>query len=402
MKPLFHLAWKSAAHRLLSTSLCVLTISLAVGLYLGVENLRHAVRTSFEGTINQTDLIVGARGGSNQLLLYSVFQMGQATNNISYKSFEHFSKHAAVSWTVPLSLGDSHRGFRVLATTPGYFEHYRFHGDKKPEFTEGKVFASDFDVVIGSEVARRLQYKMDSRLIITHGAVAIDDGSQDHSNYPFKVSGVLKRTGTPLDRLVFISLKGFEIIHNGPKAPIRLITSFLVGVKTKRDSILLQREINDYKAEPLMSILPGATLSEMWRILAYVEDAFRAVSLLIVVLGMLSILISVYTTLNERRREMAILRAVGLSPRGIFSLLILESTFLSLLGSVGGLVTMFLLLEAFNPWLIELIGLEIPIRMLTAEEWMALVCFVLGGALVGLIPAIKAYRTTLSDGLSIR
>ena len=396
---LLRLAIKSASHRAVSTSLCVLTVSLSVGLYLGIENLRTAIRDSFEGTINQTDLIVGARGGSAQLLLYSVFQMGQATNNISYKSFETYQKHPAVKWAVPLSLGDSHRGYRVLATSPQYFEHYRFHGDRQIDFESGKVFSETLDVVVGSEVARELKYSLGQKLVLTHGSVVIDDGSQDHEKYPFQIVGIIKKTGTPLDRLLFVSLSGFEAMHDNA-GPVKLITSFLVGVKTKRDSIFLQREINEYKAEPLMAILPGATLSELWRILAYVEDALRAMSLLVVLLGMFSILIAIYTTLNERRREIAILRAVGLSPFKIFFLLILESSFLSVLGVIGGIFLMVGLLKSFNPWIFDLVGVEIPLRMLHESEWLALGCFALAGAFVGLLPAIKAYRTTLNDGLS--
>ena len=156
MSALFAIAWRSAWNRRFTLVLTVLSIALSAVLLLGVERIRTQLRDSFSSAVSGTDLIVGARTGSTQLLLYAVFRIGAATNNMSWRSVQALSAHEGVDWVVPLSLGDSHRGFAVLATTPDYFAHFHY-GDRQPlTLREGKPFDALFDAVIGADVAERL------------------------------------------------------------------------------------------------------------------------------------------------------------------------------------------------------------------------------------------------------
>ena len=153
------LAWQSLANRWLTGLLTTLAIALSVMLLLGVEKVRTGARQSFADTISGTDLIVGARSGSLNLLLYSVFRIGNATNNVTWKSYKDFAALPEVEWIVPLSLGDSHRGFRVLGTTTDYFKRYQYRRGQPLTFASGGPFADLFDAVVGSEVASSLGYK---------------------------------------------------------------------------------------------------------------------------------------------------------------------------------------------------------------------------------------------------
>src|SRR6476620_7576954 len=139
-------------------------------LLLGVEKVRTGARQSFADTISGTDLIVGARSGSIQLLLYAVFRIGNATNNITWPSFQDIASRPEIDWVVPLSLGDSHRGFRVLGTTPDYFKHYRYRQTHGLEFSAGQPFSDLFDAVIGADGADALHYKVGQSVIVAHGA----------------------------------------------------------------------------------------------------------------------------------------------------------------------------------------------------------------------------------------
>ncbi|MFZ3184790.1 MAG: ABC transporter permease, partial [Pseudomonas sp.] len=196
---LIRLALASLANRRFTALLTVFAIALSVCLLLAVERVRSEARNSFASTISGTDLIVGARSGSINLLLYSVFRIGNATNNIRWDSFEHFAKHPKVKWAIPISLGDSHRGYRVLGTTPIYFEHYHYGRDQALELAQGRGFASDpFEVTLGAEVADALHYQLGEQIVLAHGVATIS--LVKHDDKPFTVVGILKRTGTPVDR----------------------------------------------------------------------------------------------------------------------------------------------------------------------------------------------------------
>ncbi|MGH8677860.1 MAG: ABC transporter permease, partial [Burkholderiales bacterium] len=202
------LAIKSLRNRTFTAGLTVLSIALAVTLLLGVERIRSESRESFTSTISGTDLIVGARSSPVHLLLYSVFHVGNATNNIRWSSYGVIAARPEIAWTIPISLGDSHRGFRVLGTTHDYFEHLRFAGGRRLELAQGKASDDRYDAVLGAEVAKALGYRLGDSIVIAHGAGEVSFSL--HADQPFRVAGVLARTGTPVDRTVHVSLQGID------------------------------------------------------------------------------------------------------------------------------------------------------------------------------------------------
>ena len=202
---------RSLLNRRGTALLTIFSISVSVTLLLGVENIRQGVRTSFSSAVSGTDIIVGARGGSLQLLLYSIFRIGNAPNNLSWESYNEFRNDKRVKWTIPISLGDSHRGFRVLGTYQDYFKYFRYGSKKKLEFSKGKSFSGLFDAVIGSEVERNLNYQLNEDIIIAHGTG--NKSFLKHDDRPFNVVGILRPTGTPVDQTVHVSLEGITAMH---------------------------------------------------------------------------------------------------------------------------------------------------------------------------------------------
>ena len=281
------LAQKSLASRRSTAILTIVSIAVSVILLLGVEKVRVNAKSSFANTISGTDLIVGARSGSIQLLLYSVFRIGSATNNISWKSYQHIAQQKGVKWTIPISLGDSHRGFRVMGTSRDYFSVYQYGEKRTLKFTSGKQFEAVFDAVIGSEVAKTLNYSIGDQVIISHGTGSAS--FTQHKDKPFVISGILEHTGTPVDRTVHVSLAGIEAMHINWNGAVKKrktskvvtesnlqpesITAFLVGLDSKIVSFKMQRYINDYAGEPLLAIFPGIALHELWSLMSVAEKA---------------------------------------------------------------------------------------------------------------------------------
>ncbi len=417
--PIVSLSLKSLLNRRVTAALTVFAIAVSVTLLLGVEKVRIEAKASFASTISGTDLIVGARSGAIQLLLYSVFRIGNATNNISWKSYREIAARPEVAWTIPFSLGDSHRGFRVLGTNGDYFRHYRF-GRKQPlAFAAGEPFADLFDTVLGADVAQSLGYKIGDPIVVDHGLGR--EGFSKHEDKPFRVAGILAKTGTPVDRTVHVSLEGIEAIHldwqSGSRVPgmnvsadevrkmalrPKAITAFLIGLESRLAAFALQRHVNEYRAEPLLAILPGVALQELWSLMGTAESALTAISALVVVTGLLGMLTTLLAGLNERRREMAILRSVGARPRHVFALFVSEATILTTVGTLLGLALLYGSLLIARPIIDTRFGLYLSIAPPTARDLTIVALVVVAGFLAGAVPAYQAYRKSLADGMMVR
>jgi putative ABC transport system permease protein len=430
------LAWASLKNRRVATALTVLSIALSVALLVGVEQIRAGARESFSGTISGTDLIAGPRAGTVSLLLYTVFRMGAPLNNVKYETWEHFDKHPAVEWSIPLAFGDSHKGYRVVGTNESFYRHYRFRRTRQVEFAAGRAPKEKLDVALGAEVAEKLGYGLGAKIVLTHGVAG---GVEDHAEQPFTVVGVLARTATPIDRSLYITFAGVEAMHEGwedgaPPAegehkdehkheehaehaghehekaegheehdhPVEQVSAFLLKMKSRVDTLRVQREIATYGAEPLSAVIPGVALAELWSTLRYAEDALKIVSFCVLVAGLLGMLVALYTTLNERRREMAILRAAGVTAGKIVGLLVYESVLLAVAGAVLGVALYYALAWVAQGPVEQTYGLYVPLRALTVTSLWYLGAVIAAAALIGLIPAWRAYCNTLSDGLAQR
>lgn len=421
MTALFSLAWASLLNRKGSVILTIVAVALSVALFLGVEKARSGAREGFENTISGTDLIVGAPTGTVNLLLYSVFRMGSATAEVSWPTYRQIAERPDVAWAVPIALGDSHRGYRVMGTSTDYFQHYKYGGGQPLELAEGAIFDDLFDAVIGADVARELGYEIGTPLILTHGIGAADLGS-GHENRPFRVSGILKSTGTPVDRTVHVSLEAITAIHvgweTGAKNPLadsiptemirsfdltpKTVTAIFVGLERKGTILTTRRQINTNRGEPLMAIIPGEALRELWGVTSIAERALLAVSGFVIAVGLVSILTSILTSLNERRREMSILRATGARPGHIFSLLVLESGLIGFMGALIGIVIVHAVFAAVAPMLQARYGVAFGAGGPGLLDLYVLGAVTLAALVIGAVPALAAMRRSLADGLSVR
>jgi putative ABC transport system permease protein len=412
------MAARSSWNRRFALGLVVASIALSTLLLLGMERVRKDVRAHFAESVSGTDLIAGARSGSIQLLLYSVFRIGSASNNIGWASAEAVAKHPAVAWTVPISLGDSHRGFPVVGTSVGYFDFFRFGDGQALQLAAGRRFEGLLEAVLGADVARDLGYREGDRIVLSHGDGVLAEN--DHADKPFTVVGTLHRTGTPVDRSIHISLQSMEAIHRdwmgggfptaglspgasaGSDLTPRSVTAVLVGLKNRAAVFAVQRWIAEYREEPLQALLPGIALEELWEIVGNAERALLAMGLLVSVVGIAGMVAVILAGLNERRRELAILRAVGAAPRHIVLLLALEAALITLSGVVLGALAALAGTAMLGGWFQSRYGIALRPALPASEEWLVIGAMLAVGLLAGLLPGYRAYRLSLADGLSPR
>ena len=399
---------KSLQDRKGSVLLTLMAMTISIFVILGVEHIRQQTKKSFESTLSDTDLVIGSRSGSLNLLLYSVFRIGSPTNNINWSSFKTISRDSKVEWAIPLSLGDSHKGFPVLGTNSDYFKYFRYGQKKKLEFKAGKPFAQIFDVVIGSEIAKQLKYKIGDKIILSHGMQK--QSLQKHDEYPFQIVGILKPTGTPVDRTVHIQLEGMEVIHVGwqngvqvfknkiPKEFLnsgiepKFITAIFVGLKSKLATFSFQRTINNFADEPLLAILPGVALSELWQMMSLLEKSLLLVASLVFVSACFGVSAVLLNSIRERKEEIRLLRIIGASPPFIFALIETETLVITLTATVLATILLTATLIGAEGYIVGNYGIQIS-QFMELKSYLWVVAILLSLTLIaGFVPGWAGYQ----------
>ncbi len=409
MNTLISVAWHSLLSRKKTVLLTFCSLVISIVVLLSVEHIRLQAKDSFNRTISGVDLIVGAPSGQLNLLLYSVFRMGSPTNNIAFESYDMFKEHDLVKWAIPIALGDSHRGFRVMGTDEAYFEHFRY-GNKQPlTFNTGEPFEHLFETVIGADVADTLQYKLGDKIVISHGMGATSFTHHDTS--PFVIRGILAPTGTPVDKTVHIRLRALEAIHLSPNKLTAVIanhdlapqpdniTSVMLGLTNKFATFTLQRNINNYPDDRLMAILPGVAMAELWSLMSTVENLLRVIALLVLISSLFGLATMLLASMNERRGEIAVLRVLGAGPMVILILILLEALILVALSVMTAMGVLTLALLSLKDFLAAEFGLFLSHNILSPEIIMMVGMVFIATLVVSIFPGYEAYKNALHTQL---
>jgi putative ABC transport system permease protein len=410
---LISLAVSSLKNRRKSILLTFFSLLISISVLLGVEHIRQQAKESFNRTVSDVDLIVGAPSGQLNLLLYSVFRMGSPTNSINFKSFQFLQDNQKVEWAIPISLGDSHHGFRVIGTNQDYFTHFKY-GKKQPlEFEQGQAFSSLFEVVIGIDVAKEHNYQVGNEIVVAHGVGSVS--FKHHDKTPFVVSGILKPTGTPVDKSLHVTLEAIEAIHLSPAKLRQLIndvdavnlapnnvTAVMLGLKSKFATFTLQRNINNFPDDRLMAILPGVAMSELWSMMANFEILLRVISILVLLASLFGLSTMLLASMDQRKSEIAVLRVLGAGPSLIFSLVLIEALILVSVAIIASVMTISLTLTLLGDWLASEYGLFLSANLLSMEALMAIGIILFASIITSTIPAFEAYRNALQSTLSAR
>ncbi|MCP4936971.1 MAG: FtsX-like permease family protein [bacterium] len=445
------LSLKSLLNRRFVASLTVISIALSIALILGVERLRNEARSSFANSASGIDLIVAARGNDVQILMATVFGVGTTGTGISWDSFEMVEGLPQIAWTVPVLMGDNHRGYPVIGTSESYFGRFRHSGGKSLTFKSGGAFNDSDSAVVGAEVAQTLGYVPGTVIVNAHGSgeVAFDI----HDEAPFTITGVLAPTRTAVDRMVFVSLEGFDALHEkrSPKAadPFATPTGVLekegqsnnekrnenaheddkhghendehkdehadehehkpgtinaifAGLTNKSGILSVQRHLADYRGEALSAVMPNVALLQLWSLTGTAETALRLMAGAVALAGMIGMVVMLSAALDARRREFAILRSVGATPGNIFALIVVEAVLLLLTGILLGYIILSANMLLFNPVLATKFGLHIGVGLPSFREVLLIALVLCFGLVASVVPALRVYRMTLADGLSKR
>lgn len=438
---LVRIAVSSLLARKFTVLLTIVSITVSFLVLLGISHIKSEIRQSFGRTVSGVDLIVGGRTSSINLLLYSVFRIGNATNNIDWNSYLLLSKSKGVAWSIPVSLGDSHKGYRVMGTTNDYFEHYQYGNKQALRFNSGQRFEHLYDVVLGSGVAKSLNYHLGDELTIAHGVG--NTSFKQHKGHGFRVTGILKSTGTPIDQTIHVTLPAIDAIHGGEvhhhsqpavhqandkhtnhthaqhdvhseieessennpalkdvSVKTKKITAFMLGLDSKIAVLGQLRAINEFKTEPLLAIMPGLALNELWQMMKMVERALSIIAFLVLIAALFGLTTMLLASMRERQREISVLRAAGAGAGFIIALIEVEAVLIVLVGMLLGYLVLITVLTLGQEMLAEKYGLFVS-SFPDLDTTIVYLSLVLGLTfLLALVPAILSYRQSMINGLT--
>ena len=412
MNTLWLLTLKSIINRKTAFFLSIISIAISVVLLLGIDRATKSTKEHFLNTINHTDLIVAAPNGSLDILLNLIFHMGDPLKEVDYSSYEAISKMDAVAWAVPLSVGDSFKSYDAISTNNDYFKNYRYGNSQALEFEEGGEFSAFYDVVVGSEVAKKLGLKLHQIIHLSHSS---GSSAHLHANRDFTICGILKPTGTPNDTSVFFQLKTDEAIHlewqSGHFVDMHIsskelsmmgitpkhISGILVGLKNRSEILSVSDNIEHL--QNLTAVIPAKALSKLYKLMKNMQELLTVVSTMVFAAAIFGMIATMLATLNDRRREIAILRSLGATVKMIFFLFAMEAFGIIISGILLGNLLLALLIFLSNTFMNPAFKVGYGLDM---YELFLLGMMIISALVVSFIPALQSYKNSLQDGLTVR
>jgi len=400
-----NLAGLSASYlraRPLQTALSLLLLALGVGTIVAALLVVSQIEERMGRDARGIDLVVGAKGSPMQLILSGIYHLDAPTGNIPLSEAQALAKHSLVKRAMPLALGDSWKGYRIVGAGPEYPAHY----GAKP--AAGRLYEKPMEVVVGAEVAARTGIGVGARIVGAHG---VGGEGEEHEGSPYQVVGALGRTGSVLDRLVLTPIQSVWQVHSehgaaheaqaGPGEDDdedREVTVLLVQYASPLAAALLPRQINSQSE--LQAASPAYETARLFRIVGAGLEALRAFAAVLILAAGLSVFIALYTALEERRYDLAVMRTLGASAGRLFGLLLLEGIALAALGALLGLVLGHAFASALGIWMEA--AQQPPVTGLTfrIEELAILAIALAVGLVAALIPAWRAYRTDVARVLA--
>jgi putative ABC transport system permease protein len=457
---LFKIILKNMRQRALATWLTTISVALGVALTVAILLIRHGIEDRFQQATLGYEMVVGAKGSPLQLVLNTVYNLDVSPGNIRWTVFEKLRADKRVKLAVPFSVGDNYKGFRIIGTTDAWLKEFEFAPGRPFKLAEGRVFQFDekslkeafeesaqrareriarekgeeppkeikheaegekhavSEAVIGSTAAQETGLKVGETFIAAHG-VEQSTEAKLHAENPWRVVGILAPTHTANDRAIFINLdsfyhiEGHEIREKKSGASEQKprveegkdndpdpgqVSSVVLKLRSPIHALPLYREIND--SDDAMAAFPAAEIRKLFNIVGNINQVLLAQTLLIVIVAGVAIAVSIYNSMSERRREIAILRALGARRRTIFAVVVLEAVAICSLGAVVGLLGGHFVAGMANAALQKASGFTIAAYQIQSTEWWVLAGCVLLGALSGFGPAVRAYRTEVAENLA--
>ena len=395
---LLQIVLRSLRQHMLSTLITAFSIALASGLLMSVWVVKDQARENFTGVDSGFDGVFGARGSKLQLVLNSIFHLEASPGNLTWEQYELIANDRRVASAVPIAVGDNYKGYRLVGVTTNLFGIEYREGKKYAVRAGGYLFNPERkQAVVGSFAAERLRLRVGSTFHPYHGLI-FDENKQHAETYV--VSGIMEQSNTPADRVIWIPIAGLQNMEGHNAETATDVSAVLVKLRGSSSGMMMNQEFN-LQGDVMTFAWPIAdTMSKLFNKIAPVEMVLRAVAFLVALVAAGSILASIYNSMNERRREIAILRALGARRSTIFAVVVLEASGIAALGAVAGFGVYFVIMSIAAWFIRQETGIVLnPLEFQPVMAWAPLAMLGLG-ALAGLVPAAKAYRTDVAENLT--
>lgn len=413
----FTIITRSMTARLFSTVTTIITVAVAVGLMLLLLSLRSAGEQAFSRGAGNMHLLVSRDSSSLVSVLNGIFYASAPQRSIEWSKYEQILSSYPIDWAVPTQLGDSYRGHPVMATTPEFFSRFQPDAATPWALREGSFFDAEFEAVLGADVARRTGLKVGERIVLTHG---VSDEGHEHPEYQYEVVGILEPTGSSHDRALFTSLESTWIIHahdrrlrENPNAERtttehltpadKLITGMYIALPTRPGSkipAVLQQVFDMMRRDTSITVAqPGDETRKLFEIIRNMNLLFVGMAGVVMVSSGISIMLALYNSMEQRRRQIAVLRVLGCSRAQISSLVLTESALIGLLGAAVGIAVWFIGSQVAAGVLKDVLGLVVYPRLDATTTLMIVMATVALGSIAGIVPSVMAYRTSVARNL---
>lgn len=402
---LFKISWKNILDKKLNSFLCILLMTLGIAMISLLMLLGKQLQDKFAKNISGIDLVVGAKGSPLQLILSSVYQIDNPTGNVYLDDVAAIAQNPLVKEMIPLSMGDNYQGFRIVGTNKKYFEHF------KTKIATGKMFKGNLEVVLGASTAKNANLKVGDTFASSHG---LDSEGEKHAENSYKVVGILEYNNSVVDNLILTSLNSVWNIHEhkeehheegeehheeaADSLVKREITSAIIKFRSPMGMMTMPRNIN--QNSKLQAAVPAIEVNRLFELLGIGIEGLQFLAAVIMLISGISVFVSLYNSLKERKYEMALMLSMGASRTRLFLMLLLEGIILSVLGFIAGIILsrigIYLISNALNRKFhfdITQFGLQ------TGEIYLFVGALVVG-ILAAALPSIGIYRINISKTLA--
>lgn len=364
----------------------LLAFALSSALIFFSLQFKNSIQKSFSGGASGVDLVIGAKTSEFNLVMFSLFNLGQPIANMTLDEFIHINESKDVEWTIPLAKGDSFKGFSVIGTNDQFFKNFRDASKDSLKMTGGEWFSLEVEAVLGAEVAKATGLSLGEEIVVSHGLQ--NQSIEDHHDHPFQVVGILEPTGTAADRSVFVDLKAMGDLH-GQSGENISISAVLVKMKSKAGILNFRNRINSQPSSQLVAAMPGQVLQEFWRSFRFLPEALNFLAIVVLVISFSSFFTLLMLLFQMRRQEIAIFKSLGMSRLSLMILFMTESTMICLFGSfLGWLIQTFFFLGVLS-WVKSEWGFVVNFEISIIQDLTTMMSIALLGALCGLLPFVS-------------
>lgn len=408
---IIRIVYKNLKQRSLSSLLTIFSIMLGVALVISIVLLRQESEEAFNQTATGYELIIGPKGSSLQLTLNTVYQIGVPIQNMPLSVYELLKNDKRVKLAIPYVLGDNFKNFRLIGTVPEIITEFEYKKGFKYKISQGEIFENDLEAVIGSETSERTGLKVGDTFNGSHGVDSYE-GAESHDEFRFKVTGILEKTFTPVDHVIFVTMNSIWKIHhheteNGMDTSDSLksentVTSVLLKLKNPVYFDLVRRQINDNRYEGInaQAVLPVFEIKQLFDIIGNINSILLVIAYLVIFVAAISILVSLYNSMNERKRDIAIMRSLGATKFTILKIIVMEGALISFTGAMSGVLLGHFVIYIMRNKISDLAGINISGTAFNIFELYILAGTIILGTFVSVIPALKAYNTDVAKNLN--